>query len=240
MSDLMPDRDRAQVAVEVLLQQAVELQPAIGEVLERAVEATRELTLLLQKEEALREAERALTGRKGYLTSASSLASSRWKRSERASRSLRDLEQLARAANDHSRNLRQVARRKSPSAKTTQPPVDLLSVARSVSLASGRVRVQEVADEMQRHDPERYSSARSAYAAIYDQLRRSPDFERVGPGEFVLVSDGHQPLPGTSRRSMAAGRYAGPSTGDSPDLPFEIVEPPKRLPTQQVEDLPFE
>ena len=237
---MIPERDRAQVAVEVLLQEAVELQPAIGEVLERALEATRELTLLLQREEALHEAERVLTGRRSHLTSASSLASSRWKRSERASRSLRELEQLARAADDHSQNLRQAARRKSPSAKATQLPVDPLSVARSVSLASGRVRVQEVADEMQRHDPERYSSARSAYAAIYDQLRRSPDFERVGPGEFVFVSDLHQPPPSTSHHPVVAGRYTGLTTGDSHDLPFEFVEPPKRLPARQVEDLPFE
>lgn len=49
---------------------------------------------------------------------------------------------------------------------------------------AGRFRVSEVAEQVQRLDPARYSSARSAYGSVYDQLRRSSDYERIGPGEF--------------------------------------------------------
>lgn len=228
----MPDRDRTTTAVDVLLEQALELQPAIAAALERAIEATREVTLLLQEEEALRDAEKALSGRKAHLTSASSLASSKWKRSERASRGLRELEQLGRAAADHSLNLKRVARRASPREAVTHLPTSLNGLARSVALPDGRVRVQDMADEMCRRSPERYSSPRSAYAAIYDQLRRSPDFERVGPGEFVLINDG--------RRSGAAGRYHVIDES-ADDLPFGVPELPARASTTRAdnEGLPF-
>lgn len=236
----MPDRDRTTTAVDVLLEQALELQPAINEALERAIDSVRELTLLLQAEEALRDAERTLNGRKRQLTSASSLASSRWKRSERASRGLRDLEQLSRVAADHSQTLKRVTQRRSSQGRTTPPSVDLRDIARVVALSDGQVRVQDMADEMRRRSPERYSSPRSAYAAIYDQLRRSPDFERAGPGEFVLLADRHGPQVGPQGHPMSAGGSSEASPREPDDLPFEIAEPQKRLPAQAIDDLPFE
>lgn len=235
----MPDRVRTTTAVDVLLEQALELQPAINEALERAIDSVRELTLLLQAEESLRDAERTLSGRKRQLTSASSLASSRWKRSERASRGLRDLEQLSRAAADHSQTLKRVAQRRSSQRRTTPPSVDLRDMARVVALSDGQVRVQEMADEMRRRDPERYSSPRSAYAAIYDQLRRSSDFERVGPGEFVLLDDRGDttPIGPDHDRLAAGGEIAERPSGEGVDLPFDLPKPAQRPPRRSVDDL---
>ena len=228
----MTDRDRTLAAVDVLLEQALELQPSIEESLERATEAVRELTLLLQAEESLRDAERTLSGRKRQLTSASSLASSRWKRSERASRGLRELEQLGRAAENHSLALKRVAQRRSSRGNAMPAVADLRVMARGVALPNGRFRVQDLADVMQRRDPERYSSSRSAYAAIYDQLRRSPDFERAGPGEFVLASDHRDP----------ATAALGHTTEEPADaLPFEVSAPPTpQAGKLDADDLPFE
>lgn len=235
----MPEPDRRMTAVDVLLEQALELQPAIDEALERAVDSVRELTLLLQAEESLRDAERTLTGRKRQLTSASSLASSRWKRSERASRGLRELEQLSRAAADHSQSLKRVARRRSSGLRTPPPSVDLRDVARAVALSGGQVKVQDMAEEMQRRDPERYSSPRSAYAAIYDQLRRSSDFERVGPGEFVLVEKRGNATPTSQDHLPAGGEAAGRNKSGGMDLPFDLPKPTQRSPRRSVDD-PYE
>lgn len=235
----MPDRDRTTTAVDVLLEQALELQPAINEALERAIDSVRELTLLLQAEEALRDAERTLNGRKRQLTSASSLASSRWKRSERASRGLRELEQLSRVAADHSQTLKRVTQRRSSQGHTTPPSVDLRDIARVVALSDGQVRVQDMADEMQRRDPGRYRSPRSAYAAIYDQLRRSSDFERVGPGEFVLLDDRGDatPISPGYDRLVAGGESTGRSSGGGVDLPFDLPKPARRSPRRSADDL---
>lgn len=224
----------------MLFARAIALQPEIEVTLEQAIDAARDLTQLLEQEEALRDAVRSITGRKVRLTSASSLASSRWKRSERASRSLRELEHLGRTAADHARNLSRAAGQ-TPRRRDTAPNATTLrEIARAMSQPNRRIRVQDMADEMRRRDPDRYSSPRSAYAAIYDQLRRSPDFERAGPGEFVLLADRHGPQVGRQGHPMSAGGSSEASPRDPDDLPFEIAEPQKRLPAQAIDDLPFE
>ena len=239
----MTDGKKTRLAAEVLLETAMELQPAIVEALAEAIDVVRKVTLLLQQEESLRDAERALRGRKPQLTSGSSLSSTRWKRSERASRSLRELEHLGRSAADHSRKLARVTRR----ASTDRPDAfghttDLASLAREASQLDGRIRVQDLAAAIQMEDPERYSSKRSAYAAVYDQLQRRSDFERAGPGEFVLVDPFEGITAVVPARSSARRERPGSARKVSTnDLPFEAPSR-KRSSAQPIDadDLPSE
>ena len=197
----MSDIDQTNAAVKTLIERALDLQPAIDNAISDAISTLVDLTLLLQEEEALRDAAAALQGRTRQLTSASHLSGARWKRSERAHRSLRELENLSRTASDHVRNLGRTSRREEPRTPTAPPSVMLVRLARSVRRPDGRIKVQDLAEEMLRLMPERYSSSRSAYAAIYDQLRRSREFERTGPGEFTFVTDRERGVPARPVRS---------------------------------------
>jgi len=240
-SQKMKEPDSTVAATELLLVRALQMQSDIEDSIDNALIACQELTVLLREEESLREAADALQGKRKKPSSASHPSTANMKRSERAARCLRDLENLSRSTDAYRRRVSRAAQRIS-APKVPSPPVsELHQVARANQLPDGRIRVQDVTEAILNQDPDRYSSAKSAYAAIYDQMRRSREFEHFGPGVFTLVAEFERQSPGDGTfRGMPFESWSLTSE-DSPDADGRPGEMGTRsTDPHSGKDLPFE
>ena len=123
----------------------------------------------------------------------------------RAQRILRDLEILERVIGEAS-----FGRPRSlvDDGAASKREAELVRVALNLRDDHGRVKARELAMRLRELNPDRYSSSRSAYGAVYDQLNRSQAFERAGPGEFTI-------------KALSEPFRSGKAESDAGDLPFE-------------------
>ena len=185
----MTQDDRTETAMRLLTERRRAGSTAIREAVVDAKAAHEHLTRLLEEDDALHRSMHVLEG-----TTFRPNSSGEWRGPSgrtavgRAQRILRDMELLERLISESSFGRPDSPRRTFGDRHLENRDVELVRVAASVADKAGRVRARDVARKLRELAPDRYSSGRSAYGAVYDQLSRSPSFEREGPGEFTIVA----------------------------------------------------